>query len=116
MSKPIVVSKLREPYVVGGNVRRHHKLVTGRVSYTTGGDDIDYTDIGDTWVVPPIHPVISLTKDRIAYFIPVNNAGVGEADVVRKVRMFITSIAGVEVANASNQSAIKFVVAFDMQG
>lgn len=110
MSKPSIIKKICEPYVVGGNVRRHHKVIAGPVSYTTGGDEILSSDISDTWFVPPVMSVVAQSADRIAHFI------CGDADKVKTVKMFITDLAGTQVANASDQSAKLFIVTFDMNG
>jgi hypothetical protein len=116
MSLPTVVGKLRESYVTGGNVRRHHMIISGPTSYVTGGVKLNSRDIGNTWFVGTPAPTIALSKDRIAHFIPVNSSGVAEADKTRDVYMFITDLAGTEVANASNQSTKKFLPVFDMEG
>ncbi len=116
MSLPTVAGKLREAYVTGGNIRRHHPIITGPTSYVTGGVKLNARDVGNTWFCGSPPPVIALSKDRIAYFIPVNSAGAAEADKTRDVYMFITDLAGTEVANASNQSTKKFLPIFDMEG
>lgn len=110
MSKPVIIKKVCEPYVIGGNVRRHHKVIAGPVSYETGGVELLASDISDTWFVPPATTVMSQSKDRIAHFV------FADEDKCKSVRMFITGLDGTEVANASDQSTKRFIVEFNMNG
>lgn len=110
MGKPIVTGKFEEPYVIGGHVRRHSKKVTGPVSYTTGGDLLDVHDLGDTWGMN-IPPCISTDGTLIAYFVPQT---IGK---YKQVKMFIvTAATGAQVANASDQHLITFLVSADTVG
>lgn len=107
MTIPAVTGKVVEPVVIGGSIRLHHKVISGPTSYTTGGDEIDVRDLGDTWL---LHAMAAMSTDgsRIAHFFPSPNA---DAAMTKKMKMFIvTAATGVEVANGSNQSSKEFVV------
>lgn len=110
MSIPIVTGKIEEPFVIGGHVRRHTKIIQGCDDYTSGGDEITAKDLGDTWILS-ISPVISNSGGFIAYFIRPASAK------SKTVKMFVTvASTGEESSLHDDLSAEFFVVAADMVG
>lgn len=102
MSKPVRIKKICEPFAMGGNKVITFNYFSGPVSYTTGGDDITARDLGLVF----IHHVFQAQDDAGANeVIPVFAAG---GDAVQSLKLKIASLAGVEVANASDQTAKKF--------
>ena len=112
MSKPTVNGKVEEPFVIGGKVRQHTKIISGPLSYTTSGDALPSSDFSDTWFLS-VPPAISTDGTRIAYFYPAN----GDAALHKSIKMLIVDVTtGAEVANASDQTTKKFVVVAQMVG
>lgn len=102
MGSPSKIKKICEPFAMGGNKVMTFNYFSGPVSYTTGGDAINANDLGLVW----IHQVfISYAEDGTQLMIPVYETGGGP---VKSFKALLASIAGVQVANASDQSAKKF--------
>ena len=102
MGDLVRIKKICEPFAMGGNKVITFSQFSGPESYTTGGDEINCRDLGLEW----IHTVFitnAESGDRILY--PIFDAG---GDAVKSIKALITSLAGVEVANASDQSTKKF--------
>lgn len=85
-----------------GKYKEILKAMLGPASYTTGGDTIVAEDLQITWINYLIAGV-ALSGDRIGHIIYPSNEG-----PAKSVKLLITDLAGVEVANASNQSTKKF--------
>lgn len=111
MSLPTVTGKVEEPFVMGGHVRRHTKIVFGPTTYVTGGVELLARDLGDTWLLN-IPPAISVgAGSHIAYFI------FPTSEKTKTVKMFISVAAtGAEAANGADLDAVEFVVAVDSVG
>lgn len=110
MSNPIVNGKIEEPFVIGGHVRRHTKIIQGCDDYTVGGDEIIARDLGDTWILS-MPPVISNSGNFIAYFVRPDSAK------VKTVKMLVVrSGTGTESSAEDDLSEEFFVAAIDMVG
>lgn len=104
MSRLSRIRKICEPFAMGGNKVITFNYFSGPISYTTGGDAITAKDLGLEW----IHTVMITNADsgdRIFYPVFAVNQ-----TAVKSIKAMITSLAGVEVANASDQSTKKFRV------
>src|SRR5688572_4053155 len=104
MSRLSRIRKICEPFAMGGNKVITFNYFSGPLSYTTGGDEITAKDFGLEW----IHAVmisVADSGDRIFYPIFIANQ-----TAVKSIKAMITSLAGVEVANASDQSTKRFRV------
>lgn len=102
MSSPEKVSKICEPFAMGGNKVMTFNYFKGSASYTAGGDSISAEDLGLVW----IHQVFAAyAEDGTQLLIPVYATG-GAA--VKSIKALLASIAGVEVGNGSNQSAKRY--------
>lgn len=102
MGLPTRDGKLHEPYVIGGNVTESVTKWSGPASYTTGGVSISAKDLGLTYIMHMVITCIDGTRMAFPVF--------ASADKQASILMLISSIAGVEVANASDQSAKKFII------
>lgn len=100
MATPIV-TKLEQVYSLGGLYKEVFGYMNGPASYTTGGDALAARDLGVTSIQHI--EIISQLGDRMA--LPVFAAN---DTPETSVKILIASIAGVEVANASDQSTKKF--------
>lgn len=102
MAPPVRIKKICEPFAMGGNKVMTFNYFAGPASYTTGGDLITAKDLGLIF----IHQVfICYAEDGTQLLIPVYATG---GSAVQSIKALLASIAGVEVANASNQSAKRF--------
>jgi len=95
------ITKLEPPISVGRIYKEVIAFCNGPASYTTGGDVILAKDLGLTTVI--FVEIIAMLGTRMA--LPVFAANDSPEP---SFKMLIASIAGVEVANASDQSALKF--------
>lgn len=102
MGLPTRDGKLHEPYVIGGNVTESVTKWSGPVSYATGGVSISAKDLGLTYIMFAEILCIDGTRNVFPVF--------ASADKQTSILALIASIAGVEVANASDQSTKKFII------
>lgn len=100
MATPIV-TKLEQVYSLGGLYKEVFGYFNGPASYTTGGDVLSARDLGLTSIQHI--EIIAMLGTRMV--LPVF---AGNDTPETSVKILIASIAGVEVANASDQSALKF--------
>lgn len=105
MGSPVRQKKICEPFAMGGNKVITFQYFAGPVSYTTGGDKITAKDCGLTWILAAF---ISTADSGDRTLRPVFYQADGDA--VKDFKALITDLAGVEVANVSNQSTKKFRV------
>lgn len=103
MGSPSKLKKICEPFAMGGNKVITFSYFAGPVSYTTGGDLVTARDLGLIWIHAAFMAAAD-SGDRLLY--PIFHQGDGDA--VKDFKAMITSLAGVEVANASDQSTKKF--------
>lgn len=103
MSAPSVTGKIREPVVIGGNVREHYKTLNGPSAYETGGSTLTANDLGagpSGFIVS----VIFQSEDATQIAHPVYPS----QDPCTTVKMLMTDLAGTQVANGVDKSAKKF--------
>lgn len=102
MGSPVRIKKICEPFAMGGNKVMTFNYFSGPISYTTGGDAITAKDLGLVWIH---HVFVSYAEDGTQLMIPVFETS---GDPIKSFKALLASIAGVQVANASDQSAKKF--------
>lgn len=102
MGSPKKTAKTCEPFAVGGNKVMAFGYFDGPVAYTTGGDELEASNFGLTYIVTAFISTAD-SGDRILR--PIFAAG---GKLAKKFKCLITDLAGTEVGNGSNQSAKKF--------